>query len=115
MEYGTIHHGDCLDIMHDWQDGCFDWVITDPPYGQGIGGGGRIGGNKAVAGKGVVYDARDYTGMADWDDSRPAPEYFADMLRIGRKWVGIDISAEYCEIARKRTAQKGLFTTEAPC
>lgn len=28
--------------------------------------------------------------------------------RLGRRWVGIDISPEYCEIARKRTAQKGL-------
>jgi DNA modification methylase len=26
-----------------------------------------------------------------------------------RKWVGIELSPEYCEIARKRTAQQGLF------
>lgn len=28
--------------------------------------------------------------------------------RLGRRWIGIDISPEYCEISRKRTAQKGL-------
>lgn len=28
--------------------------------------------------------------------------------RLGRRWIGIDISEEYCAIARKRTAQKGL-------
>lgn len=28
--------------------------------------------------------------------------------RLGRRWIGIDISAEYCEISRRRTAQKGL-------
>lgn len=28
--------------------------------------------------------------------------------RLGRKWIGIDISADYCAISRKRTAQKGL-------
>lgn len=28
--------------------------------------------------------------------------------RLGRRWIGVDISPEYCAIARKRTAQKGL-------
>ena len=25
--------GDCLEVMHDWPDGCVDLVLTDPPYG----------------------------------------------------------------------------------
>ena len=29
--------------------------------------------------------------------------------RLGWRWIGIDISEEYCAIARARTAQKGLF------
>lgn len=33
--------------------------------------------------------------------------------RLGRRWIGVDISPEYCEIARKRTAQRGLFTEAA--
>jgi DNA modification methylase len=30
--------------------------------------------------------------------------------RLGRRWVGLELSAPYIEIARKRTAQCGLFT-----
>jgi site-specific DNA-methyltransferase (adenine-specific) len=32
--------------------------------------------------------------------------------RLGRQWVGIELSPEYAEMARKRTAQMGLFTEE---
>lgn len=31
--------------------------------------------------------------------------------QIGRKWVGIELSSDYVEIARKRTAQRGLFAS----
>ena len=30
--------------------------------------------------------------------------------QLGRQWVGIELSPQYAEIARKRTAQRGLFT-----
>jgi site-specific DNA-methyltransferase (adenine-specific) len=30
--------------------------------------------------------------------------------RLGRPWIGIEIDPGYCEIARKRTAQRGLFS-----
>ena len=30
--------------------------------------------------------------------------------QLGRQWVGIELSAEYAEMARKRTAQRGLFS-----
>ena len=33
--------------------------------------------------------------------------------RLGRRWVGLDLSAEYIEIAKRRTAQRGLFAREA--
>jgi site-specific DNA-methyltransferase (cytosine-N4-specific) len=29
--------------------------------------------------------------------------------RLGRRWVGTELSADYIEIAKKRTAQMGLF------
>jgi hypothetical protein len=29
-----------------------------------------------------------------------------------RRWIGIELNPEYCEIARKRTRQQGLFTAE---
>ena len=29
---------------------------------------------------------------------------------LGRQWVGIELNAEYAELAKKRTQQRGLFT-----
>ena len=29
--------GDCLKVMKDWDDNCVDLVLTDPPYGVGLG------------------------------------------------------------------------------
>jgi DNA modification methylase len=28
--------------------------------------------------------------------------------RLGRRWIGIELSAEYARLARRRTAQAGL-------
>jgi modification methylase len=33
----TIICGDSLEVMRDWPDGCVDLVLTDLPYGVGIG------------------------------------------------------------------------------
>ncbi len=30
--------------------------------------------------------------------------------QIGRRWIGIELSEEYCQIARARTAQRGIFS-----
>lgn len=35
--------------------------------------------------------------------------------RLGRRWIGIDISESYCEIARRRTAQSGNETECYAC
>jgi site-specific DNA-methyltransferase (adenine-specific) len=29
--------------------------------------------------------------------------------RLGRRWIGIDIDTHWCDVARRRTAQRGLF------
>lgn len=29
----TLHHGDCLDVLHEIPDASIDAIITDPPYG----------------------------------------------------------------------------------
>ena len=33
----TIYQGDCLEVMKEFPDKSFDLVLTDPPYGDGIG------------------------------------------------------------------------------
>lgn len=34
-ESGTLHHGDCLEVMRTLPDNSMDSVVTDPPYGLG--------------------------------------------------------------------------------
>ena len=54
--------------------GSVDAVITDPPYGIGIGGNGRLGGN------GMVY-FKQYEPVA-WDDVGLTAEQLAEMKRL---------------------------------
>ena len=35
LPVGQIICGDCREVMRGWPDGCFDAVVTDPPYGIG--------------------------------------------------------------------------------
>lgn len=77
---GVIHCGDCLDVMRGWPDGCVDWVITDPPYGQQAGVLGALNGSESST---SISQRRDYGGFT-WDSERPSPEHFAEMLRVSR-------------------------------
>lgn len=57
-----IVHGDCLEIMTAMGDGSVDAIVTDPPYGVGLGvgkdkRGGKHGlGKDAYLGSGDTYD-----------------------------------------------------------
>lgn len=35
--------------------------------------------------------------------------------RLGRRWVGIELNPDYCEIGKRKTAQRGIFTESTPC
>ena len=52
--------GDCLDVMATWPDGAVDAVVTDPPYGVGIG--------KQSLGKWRTFKMP----QSEWDDKRPS-------------------------------------------
>jgi len=190
IEHGVIHCGDCLELMRGWPDGCFDWVITDPPYPDyhrelygyhdGILDCLKLQSCRQL----IFWSAKvdfplDYTACHVWDkrtgaasqyefiyerngqnnyqvfrhyliNSIVAANYEQDIFtghpsqkpwkllaeligkftqphdlildpfcgsgstlvaaeRLGRRWVGIDIDPHWCEVARKRTAQRGLF------
>ena len=86
--------GDCLEVMPTL--GRVDAVVTDPPYGIGMGGG--------FTGKGLAGERRQYD-RAEWDKSRPDAEvfqqilksantqivwggnYFTDLLPVSGKWL----------------------------
>ena len=96
-----LYHGDSeaiLPILHR-----FDAVVTDPPYGIGMGRGVRGGGKGGHKGK-YARKPRAYSG-GEWDRTRPsrsaiaallaaAPthivwggQYLADLLPVGEKWL----------------------------
>ncbi len=116
--------GDCLEVMKDWPDNCVDLVFTSPPYNLGNVKKNSFyacSKNKEIT---ISYDKH--------DDNMPNPSPFPLALAkkvvlggssegkvvvdcfsgsgttcvaakmLGRNYIGIDISEEYCEIARQR-------------
>ena len=70
----TAYNCDCKELLTEMQD-CglkADWCITDPPYGLNIASKGRMGGNGYAK-------ARDYHGLAEWDNER-IPSLYFDMI-----------------------------------
>lgn len=72
----TLIKGDCLDVMRGMADKSIDLLVTDPPYGKKS--------DKGTSGFGVAKNRR-YSNA--WDESRPAKEYFDEMLRISKNAI----------------------------
>jgi DNA modification methylase len=109
--------------MRELPDGCVDAVITSPPYNQL---GSRI--PKNPTGLGTVWHIpreQDKEHPVAFPDELPhrcisAATYESDMIlepfagsgttlvaakKLGRHFLGFEISPEYCEIARDRLAR----------
>jgi DNA modification methylase len=68
----TIYHGDCLDVSPSL--GCFDLLLTDPPYGIGEGTGRHLSRNRV-----------------------PGPDYFAADWDFGTQDERVDCVREQCK------------------
>ena len=75
-----IHHADCLEFMKGLPDKCVDLVLTDPPYGIGIGKAGGVGGGSK---RGAVKSCK----VSDWDSAIPSAEYFTEMQRVSKNQI----------------------------
>ncbi len=71
----TLYLGDCRDVLPTL--GKVDAVVTDPPYGIGAAGWGKLGTSNAAPSK-------DY-GKSDWDD-KPIDDALLDLVRAAAKW-----------------------------
>lgn len=69
-----IINADCLDILRQLPDKCVDLVLTDPPYGIGVGETKEHNGWKAF-------------GKQEWDKERPSAEIFREMLRVSKNQI----------------------------
>lgn len=78
---GTVYCGDALSVMRKWEGRCFDWVITDPPYGMDA---GKLNALNGKAGNLAVNS--NYGGFT-WDDARPSPNHFAEIRRISHAQI----------------------------
>ena len=77
---------DCLHYMKQCEDKQFDWAIVDPPYGIGFDGGhkptqGKSGKSNTFNKETILYK------KGGWDNSRPEPEYFAELQRISKNQI----------------------------
>jgi len=90
-----IYQGDCLDYLKQFKDNQFDYVVTDPPYGIGEAAGkNKTRGSTADSNKwketrnttGVGVPSTDFGNMT-WDDKRPEPIYFDEMLRVSKNQI----------------------------
>lgn len=74
-----LYQGDCIEFMRNYQDNHFDCVVTDPNYGIGE----ADGKNKS---RSKIAISKDY-GNKDWDNKRPSPEYFKEILRVSKNQI----------------------------
>lgn len=79
-----IIYADCLDIMRQLPDKSIDLIVTDPPYGIGVGKkqciyDGKRHGNAAA-------NRREYA-QKDWDDEIPPKEIFDEMFRVSKNQI----------------------------
>lgn len=76
----TLHKGDCLDVLHQLNDGEFDLAIVDPPYFSGPERRQFYG--KKVSSIGV---SRIYARSEKWNV--PTAEYFDELRRVAKYYI----------------------------
>lgn len=105
-----LYNMDCMEAMHQFEDGFFDLAIVDPPYGGGAdasekrhaltGGGqetwhtkkrgrfgGRFNGYEINATRtGETWASKYDNTISHWDVA-PGPEYFAELARVSRHQI----------------------------
>ena len=71
---------DCMEGMKEFPDKYFELAIVDPPYGLGdkLLKGGK---NGNVVQMGKMYE------RSEWDDIKPAQEYFTELFRVSQNQI----------------------------
>lgn len=76
----TLHHGDCMDVLRELPDKCFDLAIVDPPYFSGPERRQFYG--SRVSSIGVL---RTYAKSDEWQV--PGEDYFKQLERVARYYI----------------------------
>lgn len=81
---GKIINANCYDILKKLPDKSIDLILTDPPYGIGVGK------------KTCIYDGKKHGHAAtkrrsytekDWDNEIPPKEIFDEMIRVSKNQI----------------------------
>ena len=106
FELNRLYNTDCMKAMQEIPDKFFELAICDPPYGinahdmsmgsnmsrQGngypaISTADRLKKGRLNKGGGKLKNNALNTLDCDWDHERPAPEYFAELIRISQNQI----------------------------
>jgi len=111
--------GDCLELMRELPDESVDLVVTDPPYGVGYKKKGDVIKCQIVRGRERVHPtqkplellttllkATEDTKQIVLDPFLGSGTTAVAAERLGRQWIGFEISPEYCAIAEARIVKE---------
>lgn len=98
--------------MKQMPDKCVDLVVTDPPYGMDFQSNDRTGNNLHPTEKPVdlilkIIGAN--VGDIVLDPFLGSGTTAVAAKQLGRKYIGIELSEKYCQIAEERLKQDLLF------
>ena len=77
-----ITNEDNMELMKRYPDNYFDLAIVDPPYG--ITGNKEIGFGDKKSGR---INRENKWGNKNWDETRPAKEYFEELKRVSKNQI----------------------------
>ena len=69
-----IINADCMDILKELPDKCIDLVLTDPPYGIGVG-------------ENIEHNGWRAFGKQEWDKERPNKTLFLELSRVSKNQI----------------------------
>lgn len=87
IKENNIYNCDCLELMHEMEKQGIkaDWVITDPPYGIGVGSLAYTNGVAMVGN--ALAKRRDYSHTGNWDNQKIGKEYFDIILKVSKDQI----------------------------
>lgn len=83
--YNQLINDDCLNILKQLPDKSIDLILTDPPYGIGVGK-KTVKFTGKVEGRGFCCP-RNKLEAKDWDDSIPSKEIFDEIFRVSKNQI----------------------------
>ncbi len=112
-----VLHGDVAEVCATLEADSFDAILCDPPYAltankRGGTGAASLNLNSPAGRSRIGTEGGGFMGCA-WDSAIPGPDVWA-AERLGRKWIGCELSMEYTALAKDRTAQRGLPFRDHP-